>query len=47
MVEMLTPAMQADYQGSITVENWKAMLAQRGIAADGQPLTGEAGAAAA
>ena len=27
MLEMLTPEMQAEYQRSITPENWKAMLA--------------------
>jgi hypothetical protein len=38
MLEMLTPEMQAEYQRSITVENWRAMLAQRGIGADGEPV---------
>lgn len=37
MVEMLTAEMQADYQRNVTPENWRAMLSQRGIAADGQP----------
>jgi hypothetical protein len=34
MLEMLTPQMQAEYQQSITIDNWKAMLAQRGLAAE-------------
>ena len=38
MLEMLTPEMQAEYRGSITIENWRAMLAQRGIGPDGEPL---------
>ena len=38
MLEMLTPEMQAEYRGSITPENWRAMLAQRGIGPDGEPL---------
>jgi hypothetical protein len=38
MLEMLTPEMQAEYQRSITAENWRAMLAQRGIGADGEPI---------
>ena len=29
MLEMLTPEMQDEYQRSITVENWRAMLAAR------------------
>ena len=40
MLEMMTAEMQAEYQGSITPENWKRMLAQRGIAPDGTPLDG-------
>jgi hypothetical protein len=40
MLEMMTPEMQEEYQRSITIENWRAMLAQRGIAADGQPNEG-------
>jgi len=43
MLEMLTPQMQADYQRNISMENWRSMLAQRGIGADGQPLEGAAG----
>jgi len=31
MLEMLTPEMQEEYQRSITVENWRLMLAQRGV----------------
>ena len=38
MLEMLTPEMQAEYRGSITIENWRAMLAQRGIGPDGEPF---------
>jgi hypothetical protein len=38
MIEMLTPAMQQEYPGSITLENWRNMLAQRGILADGTPI---------
>lgn len=34
MLEMMTPEMQAEYRQSITIENWRAMLAQRGIASD-------------
>ena len=40
MLEMLTPEMQAEYQASITPENWKRMLEQRGIALDGNPIEG-------
>ena len=40
MLEMLTPEMQAEYQASITPENWKRMLAQRGIGPDGNPVEG-------
>ena len=40
MLEMLTPEMQQEYQRSITPENWKAMLAQRGIGPDGEPIDG-------
>ena len=36
MLEMMTPEMQAEYQQSITPENWRAMLAQRGIGSDGE-----------
>jgi hypothetical protein len=46
MVEMLTPEMQAEYQRSVTPDNWRAMLAQRGIGPDGQPLAGGLAAAA-
>jgi hypothetical protein len=35
MLEMMTPEMQAEYQATITPGNWKLMLAQRGIPADG------------
>jgi hypothetical protein len=38
MLEMMTPEMQAEYQSTITRENWRAMLEQRGIRADGNPL---------
>jgi hypothetical protein len=38
MLEMLTPEMQQEYQSSITVENWRNMLAQRGIGEDGEPI---------
>ena len=40
MLEMLTPEMQGEYVNSITIENWKAMLAARGVAPDGTPLEG-------
>jgi len=30
--------MQQEYTGSITIENWRNMLAQRGIHADGTPI---------
>ena len=30
MLEMMTPEMQAEYQATITPENWRNMLAQRG-----------------
>lgn len=36
MLEMMTPEMQEEYQRSITVENWRTMLVQRGIDVDGQ-----------
>jgi hypothetical protein len=38
MLEMLTPEMQQEYQRGVTPENWRKMLEQRGIAADGQLL---------
>ena len=31
MLEFLTPEMQAEYQATITPENWRNMLAQRGV----------------
>lgn len=31
MLEMMTPEMQAEYQATITPENWRNMLAQRGV----------------
>ena len=37
MLEMLTTEMQAEYQSSITPENWKRMLAARGIDPEGDP----------
>jgi hypothetical protein len=40
MLEMMTPEMQAEYQASITPENWKAMLAKRGIGPNGESLDG-------
>ena len=40
MLEMLTSEMQAEYQNSITVENWKRMLMARGIGPDGEPIAG-------
>lgn len=44
MLEMMTPEMQQEYQSSITLENWRDMLRQRGIGEDGEPI-GEAEAA--
>jgi len=45
MLEMLTPEMQAEYQRSITIENWRAMLpAAFKITPDGEPI-GDAEAA--
>ena len=39
MLEMLTPEMQEEYQRSITIENWKAMLpAAFRITPDGDPI---------
>jgi hypothetical protein len=40
MFERLTAEMQAEYQASITPENLKRMLEQRGIALDGKPIEG-------
>jgi len=41
MVEMLTPEMQAEYQRSITIENWRAMLANAfKLTPEGKPLSG-------
>ncbi len=36
MLEMLTPEMQQEYVSNVTVENWRNMLAQRGIREDGE-----------
>ena len=39
MLEMLTPEMQQEYQRSITVENWRAMLANAfRLTPDGAPI---------
>jgi hypothetical protein len=35
MLEMMTSEMQEEYQASVTPQNWRAMLEQRGIRADG------------
>jgi hypothetical protein len=40
MLELLTPEMQQEYRRSVTVENWRAMLAERGIGPDGEVLEG-------
>ena len=41
MLEMLTPEMQAEYQRSITIENWRAMLANAfKLTPEGKPLSG-------
>ncbi len=41
MLEMLTPEMQEEYQRSITIENWKAMLpAAFKITPEGDPIEG-------
>lgn len=40
MLEMMTPEMQEEYQRSITIENWRSMLSQRGIRADDEPVVG-------
>lgn len=40
MLEMLTAEMQAEYLSSITPENWKRMLAARGIGPTGEPIAG-------
>lgn len=40
MLEMLTPEMQAEYQASITPENWRAMLANAfKLTPEGEPLS--------
>jgi hypothetical protein len=44
MLEMMTPEMQREYQHSITIENWREMLRQRGIGEDGQPVARAASA---
>ena len=39
MLEMLTPEMQAEYQASITPENWRSMLANAfKLSPDGEPI---------
>ena len=39
MLEMLTPEMQAEYQASITPENWRSMLASAfKLSPDGEPI---------
>ena len=38
MLEMMTPEMQAEYQQSITVENWRAMLSNFGLTPEGEPI---------
>ena len=39
MLEMLTPEMQAEYQQSITIENWRSMLpAAFKISPEGEPI---------
>lgn len=40
MLEMMTPEMQKEYQRSITIENWRSMLSQRGIGFHGEPTAG-------
>ena len=45
MLEMMTPEMQAEYQRSITIENWRAMLpAAFNITPEGEPIEGAAAA---
>ena len=44
MLEMMTPEMEAEYRSSITPENWRAMLAARGISTDGDQCEGAAAA---
>ena len=40
MLEMMTPEMQAEYQRSITIENWRAMLANAfKLTPEGKPLS--------
>ncbi|MFL6736340.1 MAG: hypothetical protein ACJ8F4_04695 [Sphingomonas sp.] len=38
MLEMMTPEMQNEYQRSITIENWKGMLASLKITPEGEPI---------
>jgi hypothetical protein len=39
MLEMLTPEMQQEYQRSVTIENWRAMLPEMfKITPDGEPI---------
>jgi hypothetical protein len=38
MLEMMTPEMQEEYQRSITVENWRGMLASLKLTPEGQPI---------
>jgi hypothetical protein len=38
MLEMMTPEMQDEYQRSITVENWRSILAQFRLTPDGEPI---------
>ncbi len=38
MLEMMTPEMQREYVDNVTVENWRGMLAARGIGEDGEPV---------
>ena len=39
MLEMMTPEMQEEYQRSITIENWRAMLASAfKLSPDGEPI---------
>jgi hypothetical protein len=35
---MMTPEMQDEYQRSITVENWRGMLAAFKLTAEGEPI---------
>ena len=47
MLEMMTPEMQEEYQRSITVENWRAMLASLKLTPEGEPIEDAARKAAA